>query len=44
MQPLLGNSAVIVSAATNNHETTDELLEAMFSIRSAPRLYKYVSS
>jgi hypothetical protein len=29
-----------LSAVTNNHETTQELLQTMFSIRSVPSLYK----
>jgi hypothetical protein len=28
------------SAVTNNHATTEELLEVMFSMRSLPRLYE----
>jgi hypothetical protein len=28
-----------VSAATNQHATKEELLEAVFSIRSVPRIY-----
>jgi hypothetical protein len=30
----------IVSAATNTRETIEELLEAVFSVRSVPRAYK----
>jgi hypothetical protein len=29
-----------VSAVTNNHAITEELLEAVFSMQSLPRLYK----
>jgi hypothetical protein len=36
---LLGNGKHVY-AVTNNHRTTDELLEAMFSMRCVPRLYK----
>jgi hypothetical protein len=43
-QPLLGNFFVNngccqVVTATDTRETTEELLEAMFSVRSVPRLY-----
>jgi hypothetical protein len=36
---LIGNDAVNVSAATKKQATIEELLEAAFSVRSAPRLY-----
>jgi hypothetical protein len=29
-----------ISAVRNNHATTEESLEAVFSMRSVPRLYK----
>jgi hypothetical protein len=35
----IAKSGKHVSAVTNNHATTEELLEAAFPVRSVPRLY-----
>jgi hypothetical protein len=37
--PLLGNSTVNVSAATNERATVEEPLEAVSSMQFMPRLY-----